>query len=226
MLAGLRPTRSASSSAARSRRDRDDGVPARAAQTRRRPGLLPTTCPDRRWCGRAASRSAEAPVTRRQRMPGRPLVGLMAMAAAALPASCSANPTTSGPGDAPAGSAASGPHGGPTGPAVLTTIDGATVRVPSNKPSVLVFMSTNCADCADAARALVQVQAATKATARAAHLAAANARFLGVDMDVTAFAQTVRGFLHSVGAAGLPTVVDRKAVLAGRYQVTSLSTVL
>ena len=45
-------------------------------------------------------------------------------------------------------------------------------------------------------------------------------------MDRGASVHTVADFLHSVGADGLPTVVDQKAVLSGRYQVTALSTVL
>jgi hypothetical protein len=163
-------------------------------------------------------------MTRRRRLPGRARVGLVAVAAAALVVpccvACGTNPAT------PGRTAASGPRGAATGQAALTTIDGAAVRVPGNKPSVLVFLSMTCADCADAARALARVEAATKATARAAHLATAKARFLGVDMDRGASGQAVTDFLHSVGAAGLPTVLDQKAVLSGAYQVTALSTVL
>jgi thiol-disulfide isomerase/thioredoxin len=144
---------------------------------------------------------------------------LVAIAAAVLLVSCSTNPATRG-------DAASSPRDAATGQAALTTIDGATVRVPDNKPSVLVFLSINCADCADAARTLARVEAATRATARAAHLATSNARFLGVDMDRGVSGQTVTDFLRSAGAKGLPAVFDQKAVLSGTYQVTALSTVL
>jgi hypothetical protein len=154
------------------------------------------------------------------RSPCRALVAVVAIAAAVLLASCSTNLAT------PAHSAASSPRGAASGQVVLTMIDGAAVRVPGNKPSVLVFLSVNCADCADAARTLARVEAATMATARAAHLATTKARFLGVDMDRGVSGQTVADFLHSVGAAGLPAVVDQKAVLSGAYQVTALSTVL
>jgi thiol-disulfide isomerase/thioredoxin len=169
-------------------------------------------------------------MSHRLRPPGRPLVGLATIAAAVVLASCcaacSTNPGTRGRSAAATDSAASGAAGAATGQAALTTLDGAAVRVPGNKPSVLVFLSITCADCADAARTLARVEAATQATARAAHLATAKARFLGVDMDRGASGQAVTAFLHSVGADGLPTVLDQKAVLSGAYQVTALSTVL
>jgi thiol-disulfide isomerase/thioredoxin len=149
--------------------------------------------------------------------------GVRVIAAAVLLASCaacSAKPTTG------VHSAASTPPGAAISGAALTTIDGAAVRVPSNRPSVLVFLSITCAACANVARTLAQVEAATSATARAAHVATTKARFLGVDMDRGTSGQAVADFLHSVGADGLPTVVDEKAVLSGTYQVTALSTVL
>jgi hypothetical protein len=151
--------------------------------------------------------------------PCRALVAVVATAAVLL-VSCSTKPATGAHG------AASSPRGAATRQVIMTTINGAAVRVPSNTPSVLLFLSITCADCADVARTLAQVEAATRATARAAHLATGMARFLGVDMDRGVSGQAVTDFLHSVGAAGLPTVLDQKAVLSGMYQVTALSTVL
>jgi thiol-disulfide isomerase/thioredoxin len=168
-------------------------------------------------------------MTRRTPPRGRPVVVLGAIAVAVLLisccAACSTNSATGGR-SASSGGAASGSRGAGSGQAALTTIDGAAVRVPGTKPSVLVFLSITCADCADAARTLARVEAATNATSRAAHLATAKASFLGVDMDRGASVQAVAAFLHSVGADGLPTVLDHNNALAGAYQVTALSTVL
>lgn len=162
-------------------------------------------------------------MTRRRRPGGQPRGVRSAIAAAAVAAlacaSCSASPATQVPSRSGHGSAA-------TSQARFTTLDGAAVRVPDSRPSVLVFLSTNCADCADVARTLTRVEAATEATARAAHLSTAKARFLGVDTDRGASAETVADFLHSVGAEGLSTVLDPKAVLFSTYRVTALSTVL
>ena len=163
--------------------------------------------------------AAHLPVTDRRRA-GPALIGLIAVAAAVLLAGCSASPAPRGHGAAP------GPRGAAANQASLTTIDGVSVRVPGDRPSVLVFLSITCAACADVARTLAQVESATTATARAAHLARTKALFLGVDMDRGTSGKAVADFLHSVGAEGLPTVVDEKAVLSGTYQVTALSTVL
>ena len=169
-------------------------------------------------------------MTNRRWLPRWGGAGLAAIVATALVASCCAACGTSSAtrerSAAAAGSAAASPRGVATGPATFTTLDGSAVRVPDDKPSVLVFLSISCADCSDAARTLARVEAATEATARAAHLGTAKARFLGVDSDRDASAEVVSDFLHSVGASGLAAVLDPKYVLFRRYQVTALSTVL
>ena len=170
-------------------------------------------------------------MTNRRWLPRWGGAGLAAIVATALIASCCAACSTSSAtrersAAAAAGSAAAGPRGVASGPATFTTLDGSAVRVPDDKPSVLVFLSITCADCSDAARTLARVEAATKATARAAHVGTAKARFLGVDSDRDASAEVVSDFLHSVGANDLAAVLDPKYVLFRRYQVTALSTVL
>jgi thiol-disulfide isomerase/thioredoxin len=165
-------------------------------------------------------------MTNRRWLPRWGGAGLAAIVATVLVAACSTSSATRERSAAAAGSATAGPRGVATGPATFTTLDGSAVRVPDDKPSVLVFLSITCADCSDAARTLARVEAATNATARAAHLGTAKARFLGVDSDRDASAEVVSDFLHSVGANGLAAVLDPKYVLFRRYQVTALSTVL
>lgn len=99
---------------------------------------------------------------------------------------------------------------------MLTTIDGTTVRVPSGKPSVLVFISISCADCS----------AATKAVARASHAVGDKAAFLAVDLDPGVPATDLTSFLDYVDAKRLPTMIDAKAALLAKYNVTALSTVI
>lgn len=98
----------------------------------------------------------------------------------------------------------------------LTTIDGTTVQVPSSKPSVLVFISISCADCS----------AAAKAVAQASHTVGDKANFLAVDLDPGVPTQDLKSFLAYVHAKNLPTMIDQKAALLAKYQVSALSSVL
>lgn len=100
--------------------------------------------------------------------------------------------------------------------AVLTTIDGKSVRVPSGKPSVLVFISISCADCS----------AAAKAVAQASHTVGNRAEFLAVDLDPGVPATDLTSFLDYVHAKGLPTMIDAKAALLAKYNVSALSSVI
>ncbi|WP_265443908.1 TlpA family protein disulfide reductase [Flexivirga meconopsidis] len=90
------------------------------------------------------------------------------------------------------------------------------MRVPSSKPSVLVFISISCADCS----------AAAKAVAQASRTSGDKATFLAVDLDPGVAPRDLSGFLSSVNAKNLPSVVDEKAALTGKYQVSALSSVI
>lgn len=151
----------------------------------------------------------------RSSMTRRVSVGLAMLAAGAVLAGCGAAATSS---SVPAASAAVGTPAGAASASgtALRTIDGSTVRVPGSKPSVLVFISIGCADCAAAAQTVAQ----------AARTIGDKASFLGVDLDPGVPVQDLNGFLGSVNARNLPTVIDAKAALADKYQVTALSTVL
>ena len=98
----------------------------------------------------------------------------------------------------------------------VTTIGGARVRVPSGKPSVLVFISLSCADCS----------AAAKAVAQASRTIGDKATFLAVDLDPGVPAQDLNDFLGSVHAKTLPTMIDAKFALSAKYKVSALSSVI
>jgi hypothetical protein len=103
--------------------------------------------------------------------------------------------------------------------ATLRTTDGAVVRVPSARPSVLLFISLGCADCAESSQSMAQA-------ARAARSAHDRATFLAVDLDPAVTASHVRDFLDSVGAKGLPVTLNSDGTLLHKYHVTVLSSVL
>lgn len=151
--------------------------------------------------------------------PGRRVGATVAVAATAvILAACGSGANHIGTSTQSASSTASGspaPTQG-TESAVLTTIDGRTVRVPSGKPSVLVFISISCADCS----------AAAKAVAQASHTVGDKAEFLAVDLDPGVPATDLTSFLDYVDAKGLPTMIDAKATLLAKYNVSALSSVI
>ncbi len=154
-------------------------------------------------------------MSRRINVTRRVSAGLVVLAAGAVLAGCGAASTTASP---PAHSAAAATTASPArlvGTALMT-IDGVTVHVPSSKPSVLVFLSISCADCS----------AATNAAAQASRTIGDKASFLGVDLDPGVPAQDLNDFLGSVNAKNLPTVIDAKFALLGKYKVSALSSVL
>lgn len=162
----------------------------------------------------------------RSRQGRRAGAGLVAVAAAAILTACGASTSTAtgthpAVGSHPAAPSADRPGGGAQPAAgqpgtALRTIDGATVRVPSSRPSVLVFISISCADCS----------AAAKAVAKARNAIGDKATFLAVDLDPGVPAQDLTSFLDYVHAKGLPTMIDAKAALLAKYKVSALSSVI
>lgn len=106
--------------------------------------------------------------------------------------------------------------------ATLRTTDGAVVRVPNARPSVLLFISLGCADCAASAQSMARAAR----VARAARSLPDRATFLAVDLDPAVSASNVRDFLDSVGAKGLPVTINSDGTLLHKYRVTVLSSVL
>lgn len=145
---------------------------------------------------------------------------LAAAAALALLAACGTTPTAAGPHKPTSGpatvSATARAGAGQAAGGALTTITGATVRVPSSKPSVLAFISVGCSDCA----------AVTKAVAQAQRVAGNKATFLAVALDPGVPHQYVKGFLSYDDANNLPVTIDTKGTLTTKYQVSTLSSVL
>lgn len=146
------------------------------------------------------------------------LVG--AVAAAAVLTACGSPTPASSPKRVTSTSAGTSSHAQaatlPVAGATLRTIDGTTVRVPSSKPSVLVFISISCADCSAAAKAVAKARTAVGDTAT----------FLAVDLDPGVPARDLHGFLASVDAKNLPTMVDAKFGLLAKYNVSALSSVI
>lgn len=139
--------------------------------------------------------------------------------AAALLAACGTTPAS---GPHPATSAAAGSSvdertsSGAAAGAGFTTIDGATVRLPNSKPTVLVFFATACPSCG---AAMVDAQHALGSTA-------GKATFLGVDLDAAEPADEITSFLHDIGVSGVPVVRDVEGKLAATYRVSALGTVI
>lgn len=142
------------------------------------------------------------------------------LAAATVLTACGTTRTASNPPAAtstsPGSSTALRPATAQDAGTALTTIAGATVRVPSSKPSVLVFISISCADCS----------AAAKAVAQARNSVGDKATFLAVDLDPGVPAQDLNSLLAYVHAKSLPTMIDAKFALSAKYKVSALSSVI
>jgi hypothetical protein len=109
--------------------------------------------------------------------------------------------------------------------ATLRTIDGAVVRVPSARPSVLLFITVGCEGCGASAQSTARVARIAR-VARVARSVPGRATFLAVDLDLFVSASNVRDFLDSVGAKGLPATINSDGMLLRKYRVTVLSSVL
>jgi hypothetical protein len=110
----------------------------------------------------------------------------------------------------------------PAAVVTLRTTDGAVVRVPSARPSVLLFITLGCADCAASAQSMTRAARSL----RAAGSLRDRATFLAVDLDPDLPAAHLTEFLNSVGARGLPATINSDGTLLHKYHVTALSSVL
>jgi len=110
----------------------------------------------------------------------------------------------------------------PAAVVTLRTTDGAVVRVPSARPSVLLFITLGCADCAASAQSMNRAARSL----RAAGSLRDRATFLAVDLDPDLPPAHLTEFLNSVGARGLPATINSDGTLLHKYHVTALSSVL
>ncbi|WP_343603176.1 TlpA disulfide reductase family protein [Mycobacterium sp.] len=98
----------------------------------------------------------------------------------------------------------------------VTTLAGATVRIPADKPAAVFFFSVGCGECLGGGKSLAQ----------AAATVGDKAQFLAVDMDPGDSKDAISGFLHAINSPELPTAIDTGATLSRAYQVSALSTLL
>lgn len=99
---------------------------------------------------------------------------------------------------------------------VVTTLAGATVRIPADKPAAVFFFSVGCGECLGGGKSLAQ----------AATTVGDKAQFLAVDMDPGDTKDAITGFLHAIDGPELPTTIDTGATLSRAYKVSALSTLL
>lgn len=142
----------------------------------------------------------------RNRSRGRPRSVVLALVAAVLLVGC--GPTTK--------QAAPTPTGASTPRFTAQTVSGETVKIPGDKPAVVLFFSVECGSCGPTAHALAQVQARDP---RAADFAV-------VDIAPNETPADVKGFLRDNDANSLAYTVDTDGRLFRSYRVTQLTTVL
>ncbi len=108
--------------------------------------------------------------------------------------------------DAAAGSASD--------PLRLDTVDGGTLSVPSDKPTLLYFMASWCASCITEARSMTALedQYADQAT------------FVAVETTPNAATSDIEKFRAAANDPTHPYVLDRRGELVERYKVVTLDT--
>lgn len=114
--------------------------------------------------------------------------------------------------------ASGGTHTSAPAPATRTvsTIDGASLRLPAGKPAAVFFFTVGCGSCQAGGTALAQARAQ----------AGGRADFLMVDLDPTEGRPAIDAFRTSIGDPTLPTVSTGALDLAQAWQVSALSTVI
>ncbi|MDI3313373.1 MAG: TlpA disulfide reductase family protein [Mycobacterium sp.] len=144
-----------------------------------------------------------------------PYLQAVAAAVLAIGAAAACGPSTS---PSPTGAGKPAATHATSGPVTLTTVDGKQVTVPGRVPTALFFFSVaGCEECLAGGKSFAQAAAKTPG---------GKAAFLAVDMDPSDPPQKATDFLGQVGAPTLPAVIDKGAVLTGRFQVTALSTLI
>lgn len=114
-------------------------------------------------------------------------------------------------------SPAASPPPGSTASFVVATTTGAGFAVPTGKPTILLFMTTQgCTDCATQAQALDQV----------AQTSSGSIAVLGLEVDPSVRRSDLDSFSRMLGGLHYPLAIDRRGILQQRFQAEALSTVV
>lgn len=97
-----------------------------------------------------------------------------------------------------------------------STAAGASVQVPSSKPTVMLFFSVECGSCGPETALLAELQSK----------APDSANFVVVDVATAETTANVIAFLADNNASAIAYASDTNASLIAAYQVTQLSTVV
>jgi thiol-disulfide isomerase/thioredoxin len=94
----------------------------------------------------------------------------------------------------------------------VVSVDGRTISVPSDRPTVLYFMASWCSSCIEQARALNELEEDY----------AGAAQFVGVDVTPGATREEVESFRQHAGGPEHPYVVDDGRQFVERYDIMSI----